>query len=182
MSLDCTKNWLLWRESQHPQCFPQWVWGWNSLGFPGWEHCLCQQTPPGRVTPSIFSRNVPELKMHSWDKLNISVKEVVWIGCFLGGKWHTHTVHYAPRCCIRWAPNKEIKTYIFFQKSHLLWKELTLVKRKSAHIVFSWVILRVKHFGIYRVRILFVPVDWNWQIHSQHISLQCPSTENAHSG
>ena len=110
--------------------------------------------------------------MHSWDKLNLSMKEAVWIGYFLG-KWHIQTMHYDLGVVFDELLTRRSK-HIFSFRKVIFFEKNWLVKSKSAHIMFYWVILRVKHFGICRVRILFVPVGWNWQIHSQHVPCSVP--------
>lgn len=50
LSLDRVKNWLEWRENQHPECFPRWVLRMSLLSFhriqavfwladPNWQVC-----------------------------------------------------------------------------------------------------------------------------------------------
>lgn len=57
--------------------FPRWVWQWHTLTFMRWEQCFCQQNSNVRFTTSYFPCSVPALKIHTWDKLNLSMKKVV---------------------------------------------------------------------------------------------------------
>ena len=68
--------------------FPGWVWQWHTLTFTGWEQCFCQQNSNVRFTPVLFPCSVPALKIHSWDKLNLSMKKVFELAvlCVLCGR------------------------------------------------------------------------------------------------
>ena len=66
----CAKNWLSWRENQHPKHLHRWVCKWNIIVFTGWAHCFCKQSPFGKLTTSIFLCSVPKMKIHTWNKLN----------------------------------------------------------------------------------------------------------------
>lgn len=126
----------------------------------------------------VHTQHCLALNIHTWERLNLSIKEVVWTGGSLGGEWHIHTIHYKPRDFIRWVHSKEVQAQCFLQKSDLL------VTRTDQQIenqhpkcllrrVWQWKLLSSSW-----VRSVSAGRQ-NWLVHTQHIILQCPSTKNA---
>ena len=104
------------------------------------EHCFWHKPKNKHYTPRIFPCSVPALKIHTWIKLNLSMKEVVWTSCLQLFKWHNHT-----RCSISRACSKETQAQFFLQKSNLIalkidgrWNE-----NQSVFVTSEWIILRL---------------------------------------
>lgn len=81
-------------EERIPKNLPRWVFEWNSRAFTVWAHCFCQPSPVGKIILNIFPCRVLELRIHTWNKQNLSMKEVVWTDCSLCGDCHIHTMHF----------------------------------------------------------------------------------------
>ena len=119
--------------------------------------------------PSVFPCSVPELKLHVWDKLMRSMKEVLITGSSL-----------LPRSILKSSEDallgRRSKHSVSIREVPCLGQELTIVQRESEPKEFSGGDLRVKHSSFDMVRTLYFPREPNGNIQTQHVSLQCSST------
>lgn len=119
--------------------------------------------------PSVFPCSVPELKLHVWDQLMRSTKEVLITGSSL-----------LVRGILESSENvllgRRSKRSVSIRKVPCLCQELTIVQRESEPKEFSEGGLRVKHSSFDMVRTLYFPREPNENVQTQHMSLQCSST------
>lgn len=121
------------------------------------------------MMPSVFPCSVPELKLHVWDQLMRSTKEVLITGSSLlvrGILESSEDVLLGRRS----------KRSVSIRKVPCLCQELTIVQRESEPKEFSEGGLRVKHSSFDMVRTLYFPREPNENVQTQHMSLQCSST------
>lgn len=104
--------------------------------------------------PSVFPCSVPELKLHVWDQLMRSTKEVLITGSSLlvrGILESSEDVLLGRRS----------KRSVSIRKVPCLCQELTIVQRESEPKEFSEGGLRVKHSSFDMVRTLYFPREPN---------------------
>ena len=127
--------------------------------------------------PSCFL-TVSQHWKYTLESNNLSMMEMGWTDCSLCVKLRNQTSHYEPRCSMRPAPSK-----VFLQNSLLIAAKNRPEWRENQHSeCFPRWVFKMSHSSFHRVKAVFLPADFNWQVHTKNKSKQCPSTENRHLG
>ena len=86
LSLDRDKNWLEWRENQHPKCFPQWVLRMSLLSFHHIQAVFLLLLLPSRSRVRLCA--TPETAAHQAPRfLGFSRQELEWVAISFSNAW-----------------------------------------------------------------------------------------------
>ena len=143
------------------------------------EYPLGWQSPIASFTPSRFPCSVSALKTHTWVKQRLFDGSGANCLCveLCNQTRHVNLSVIWDEPIVRWF-KCGVSSELSFDsdKNWLEWRE-----NQHPKCFPQWV-LRMSLLSFHCIQAVFLLADPNWQVHTENNFLQCPSTENTHSG